>query len=80
MRERIFLGFEAILIEINNRSWWLQLFMLPPPPLGNSPPIAITPDKVEIYPAKRGGQGDAPLGLLPPLGERGGHSPSCGRE
>jgi hypothetical protein len=45
--------------------------VLPPPPLGH-PPIAITPDKVEKYPEKRGGQGDAPLGLLPPLfGERG---------
>jgi len=25
---------------------------------------------------KQGGQGDAPLGLPPPLGERGGHLPS----
>jgi hypothetical protein len=35
------------------------------------PPIAITPDKVEIYPEKRGCQGDAPPGLLPPLGRAG---------
>jgi len=44
--------------------------MLPPPPLGH-PPIARTPDEVEIYPEKRGGQGDAPLELLPPLGREG---------
>jgi len=37
-------------------------------------PIAITPDKVEISPEKRGGQGDAPLGQLPALGERGSFS------
>jgi hypothetical protein len=53
--------------------------MLPLPPLGHIP-IAINPDKVEIYPEKKGGQGDAPLGLLPPLGERGGHSASSRRE
>jgi len=53
--------------------------MLPPPLLGH-PPVAITPDKVEIYPDKRGGQEDAPLGLPPPPGERGGHSPSCCRK
>jgi hypothetical protein len=29
---------------------------------------------------KRGGQGDAPLGLLPPPREREGHSPGCHRE
>jgi hypothetical protein len=29
---------------------------------------------------ENGGQGDAPLGLLPPLGERGGHPPICCRE
>jgi hypothetical protein len=34
--------------------------VLPPPPFGH-PPIAITPDKVEIYPKKRGGQGEPPL-------------------
>ena len=44
--------------------------MLPPPPHGY-PPIARTPDEVETYPKKRGGQGDAPLGLLPPLGREG---------
>jgi hypothetical protein len=31
----------------------------------------ITPDKVEIYPEKREGQGDAPLGLFLPLGREG---------
>jgi hypothetical protein len=36
-------------------------------------PMAITPDKVEIYPGKRGGQGGAPLELFPPPGERGSH-------
>jgi len=61
-----------MLIETNNRSWGLQLFMLSPLPPGH-PPIATTHDKVEIYPKARGGQGDAPPGLLPPLGERGGH-------
>ena len=79
VKNTCFFGSVEILIETNNRSWGLQHFMLPPPPLGH-PPVAITPDKVEIYPDKRGGQGDAPLGLLPPPGERGGHSPSCCRK
>jgi hypothetical protein len=30
-------GSVEILIETNNRSWGLQLFMLPPPPLGHPP-------------------------------------------
>ena len=67
------IGFVETLIETINRSWGLKPIVLPPPPLGH-PPIAITPDKVEKYPEKRGGQGDAPLGLPPPLGESGGHS------
>jgi len=42
--------------EIKNKQSLLgfQLFMLPPPHSG-IPPIAITPDNVEIYPKKRGG-------------------------
>jgi len=44
--------------------------MLSPPPLGH-PPIAITPDKVEIYPKKKGVKGMLPLGCFP-LWEREG--------
>jgi hypothetical protein len=66
----IFCGSVEILIKTNNHSWGLQLFMLLPPPLVH-PPIAITPDKVEIYPKRRGGQGNAPFGLLPPPGREG---------
>jgi hypothetical protein len=55
-----FFGSVEILIKTNNRSWVLQFFMLPPPPLGY-PPIATTPDKVEIYPKKkRGARGCSP--------------------
>jgi hypothetical protein len=36
-----------------------------------SPHIAITSHKVNQI--AEGGQGDTPLGLPPPLGERGGH-------
>jgi hypothetical protein len=64
-------GSVEILIETSNRSWGLQLFMLPSPPLGHPSPIAMNPDKVEIHPEKRGGQGDAPPGLLPPWGREG---------
>ncbi len=41
------------------------------PAIGVSSPIAITSHKIDRI--VKGGQGDAPLGLLPPLGERGGH-------
>jgi hypothetical protein len=30
-------GFVETLIETNNRSWGLQHFVLPPPPLGHPP-------------------------------------------
>jgi hypothetical protein len=66
----LFSGSVEILIETNNRSWGLQFFMLPPHRPG-IPPVAITPDKVEIYPKKKRGQGDAPPGLLPPPGREG---------
>jgi hypothetical protein len=68
------MGSVEILIETNNRSWGLQLFMLPPPPLGH-PPIAITPDKVEIYPKKkRGSRRCFPWAASPSGGERGSFS------
>ena len=41
------------------------------PAAGASPHIAITSHKV--YQIVEGGQGDTPLGLPLPLGERGGH-------
>ena len=48
------------------------------------PPIAITPDNVENNnpknPKKEGVKGTLPYMLLPLLGERGGHPPSCRRE
>jgi len=65
------IGSVEILIEINNRSWGLQLFMLPPLPLGH-PTIAITPDKVEIYPKKEGVKGMPSLGCFPLWGREGG--------
>ncbi len=44
--------------------------MLPPPPPGH-PPIAITPDKVEIYPKKEGVKGMLPLGCFLCRGREG---------
>ena len=35
------------------------------------PPIAISPDKVEIAPEKRGGRGMLPLGCFPLWGREG---------
>jgi hypothetical protein len=65
------IGSVEILIETNNRSWGLHLFMLPPPLLGH-PPIAITPDTVEIYPEKKKGvKGMLPLGCFPLWGREG---------
>ena len=68
------LGSVEILIETNNRSWELQLFMLPPSPLGH-PPIGITPDRVEKYhEKKRGSGGCSPWAASPSGGERGSFS------
>jgi len=48
------IGSVEILIKNKQSLLGFQLFMLPPPHSG-IPPIAITPDNVEIYPKKRGG-------------------------
>ena len=44
-----------------------------------SPKIAIAPQKADEKLPNKGGQRDAPLGLLPPLEERGGPPHSCRR-
>jgi len=38
------------------------------------PPVEIGSQKVHEKTSGKRGQGDVPLGLPPPLGERGGHS------
>jgi hypothetical protein len=53
--------------------------MLPIPSLGHLP-VAITPDKVEMYPEKRGGYGDPPMSCFPLKGERGVNSLNLNRE
>ena len=45
----------------------LRHLIPPPPPLG-IPHIVMVPQNVSENPAKKGGQGDAPLALPPPLG------------
>ena len=53
--------------------------MLPPLPLGH-PTIAITPDKVEIYPKKEGVKGMPSLGCFPLWGREGAFTKLSQRE
>jgi hypothetical protein len=62
-----------------NRPWGVQHIVLFVPAARKSPDIAIATKRMIRF-FKKGGQGDAPRMLRPPLGERGGRPPGCCRE